>query len=149
MKFIYKVSFLLFLLAGCGQAENDQTKEESSENDLDAARNFIQASLKGHYEEAKNYMLRDSVNEERMDAVSRVKLTSDEKQGLWDASINIHNRNVINDSTSIIIYSNSFYKNNTDTLKVVKKQGKWFVDFKYLFDHDQDTMYKSRIDSLH
>lgn len=81
-------------------------------------------------------MLQDSVNDQQMDAVSRVQLSSDEKQGLWDASINIHSRKLINDSTSIIVYSNSFHKENTDTLKVVRVDGKWLVDFKYLFNQN-------------
>jgi len=45
----------------------------------------------------------------------------------------------VNDSTSIVIYSNSF-KNNPDTLKVIKTGGKWLVDFKYLYLHDADTI---------
>lgn len=132
------IYFLMFLLTfACNSTENNTDNEE--ENDLDAARNFVQAALKGKYDVAGKFMLKDSVNEERLDAVSRIQLSSDEKQGLWDASINIHNRKLINDSTSIIIYSNSFHKENTDTLKVVKQDGEWLVDFKYLFDHDQEN----------
>ncbi len=127
---------MLLLAFACNSAEN---KTEEADSDLDAARNFVQAALKGRYDMARKFMLQDSVNEERLDAVSRIQLSSDEKQGLWDASINIHNRKLINDSTSIIIYSNSFHKENTDTLKVIKQDGKWLVDFKYLFDHDQEN----------
>ncbi len=121
------------LIYGCN---SDSKESETAENDLDAVRSFLQAALKGKYKDAAMYMLHDSMNDERLDAVSRVQLSSDEKQGLWDASINIHNRTLINDSTSIIIYSNSFYKDNRDTLKVVKKDDRWLVDFKYLFDHE-------------
>lgn len=125
---------LLFFTACASPA--DQEKEEASENDLDAARSFIQAALKQQYSKARDFMLQDSVNDQHMDAVSRVQLSSDEKQGLWDASINIHSRKLINDSTSIIVYSNSFHKENTDTLKVVRADGKWLVDFKYLFNQN-------------
>lgn len=127
------VALYALLLNAC----NTEPKESNvAENDLDAARNFVQAALKGKYNDAGVYMLHDSLNDERLDAVSRIQLSSDEKQGLWDASINIHNRKLINDSTSIIVYSNSFHKENRDTLKVVRKDGKWLVDFKYLFDHE-------------
>lgn len=126
-------SFLLFLIGACN---TEQGEEKVAENDLDAARSFIQAALQGKWDIASEYMLHDSANDGRMDAVSRIQRSSDEKQGLWNASINIHSRKLINDSTSIIIYSNSYYKENTDTLKVIKHGGKWLVDFKYLFDHE-------------
>jgi hypothetical protein len=54
------------------------------------------------------------------------------------SSINMHQVSTVNDSVTIIIYSNSF-KNDHDTLKVVKINGQWLVDLKYLFDHDMDT----------
>lgn len=148
MKTMFYFLCLLFSIAACNSPA-DEAKEEGSANDLEAARNFIQASLRGEFSKAKDFMLRDSVNEQHMDAVSRVQLSTHEKQGLWDATINIHSRKLINDSTSIIIYSNSFHKENTDTLKVVKNDGKWQVDFKYLFDHDNERFQNiSSTDSL-
>nr|WP_262915696.1 hypothetical protein [Niabella ginsengisoli] len=120
------------MLASC----NTGSDSEAAESDIAAATGFVQSALKGKYDRAADFMLHDSLNDERLDAVSRMQLSSDEKQGLWDASINIHSRKLINDSTSIIIYSNSFHKENHDTLKVVKIDGKWLVDFKYLFDHE-------------
>lgn len=123
---------VLLFLAGCKGGE----ERNEAETDLVAAKGFVQAALKGKYDRAADFMLHDSLNDERLDAVSRMELSSDEKQGLWDASINIHSRKLVNDSTSIIVYSNSFHKENQDTLKVVKKDGKWLVDFKYLFDHE-------------
>ena len=132
-----KISVLLIgtvtlLLVSC----NTGADSEAAESDITAATGFVQAALKGKYDRAADFMLHDSLNDERLDAVSRMQLSSAEKQGLWDASINIHSRKLVNDSTSIIIYSNSFHKENQDTLKVVKKEGKWLVDFKYLFDHE-------------
>ncbi|MCF3109845.1 hypothetical protein LL912_13780 [Niabella sp. CC-SYL272] len=123
--------FLLFLLPACLPDKSD--KNEPGDSDIDAARNFIQAALRGNFKSAATYMLHDSANDERLDAVARMPRSSDEKQGLWDASINIHQRKLLNDSVSIIVYSNSYYKDNKDTLKVVKKDGTWLVDFKYLF----------------
>lgn len=129
--FSLTISYCL-LLWGC----NAGSESDAAENDVEAAKNFIQAALKGRYDRASDFMLHDSANDERLDAVSRVQLSSEEKAGLWDASINIYSRKVLNDSTSIIVFSNSFHKENTDTLKVVKKEGKWLVDFKYLFNQD-------------
>lgn len=126
---------LLFLSQACNPAREE--KETEGESDIDAARSFIQAALRGNFKDAREFMLKDSANEERLDAVSRIPRSSDEKQGLWDASINIHNRHLLNDSTSIIVYSNSFYKDNKDTLRVVRKNEHWLVDFKYLFDQSK------------
>lgn len=136
MKVFYYLLCLLFFASACNSPA-DEEKTEGAENDIEAARNFIQASLQGNFSKARDFMLHDSVNDQTMDAISRVPLSSDEKQGLWDASINIHSRKLVNDSTSIIIFSNSFHKENTDTLKLVKQNGQWLVDFKYLFNHDQ------------
>ncbi len=136
---MYKFSIVFFfivLLAACKTAPKNPTQSTpEDEDDLNTAISFIQSALKGNYDKAKEYMLHDSINDDRLDAVSRVKLSADEKQGLWDATVNIHSRKVINDSTSIIVFSNSFHKENQDTLRVVKKSGRWQVDFKYLFDH--------------
>jgi hypothetical protein len=132
MKLIGLSIMTILLLAGC----KGGSEQNEAETDLGAAKGFVQAALKGKYDRAADFMLHDSLNDERLDAVSRMELSSDEKQGLWDASINIHSRKLVNDSTSIIVYSNSFHKENQDTLKVVKKDGKWLVDFKYLFDHE-------------
>ena len=75
----------------------------------------------------------------RMNMIERVNLLPDEKKGLATASINIHNVSRVNDSTTVVIYSNSF-KNNWDTLKAVRQKGQWLVDFNYLFDHESDTL---------
>lgn len=110
-----------------------------ADTDVGAARNFIQASLKRDYATARQYMLQDSVNNSHMDAVSRMQLGADERQGLFDASIVIHDRKELNDSTSIIVYSNSFYKEKKDTLKLVKQADRWLVDFKYIFARGKDS----------
>lgn len=128
-------SLLLLLVLAC----NNSDKKLESENDVDAARNFINAALAGDYNKARTFMLRDSANEERMNLIERVNLLPEEKKGLAAATINIHSVKKLNDSATVVIYSNSF-KNNWDTLKVVRDKGQWLVDFDYLFDHDSDTL---------
>ncbi len=139
MKRFYPFLFLSLLwMISCNSPDEDNSSGEADgDNDLNVAIGFVQAALKGKYDLAGNYMLHDSVNDQRLEAVSRMRLTPDERQGLWDATVKIHSRKLVNDSTSIIIYSNSFHADNKDTLKIVRKDGKWLVDFKYLFDHDQ------------
>ncbi len=127
---------LLLFCAAC----NESKKQEpgSMETDVLSATSFIREALKGNFDLARTYMLQDSVNDGYMDAAARKQRTSDERQGLFDASIIIHKRAEANDSTTVIVYSNSYIKQR-DTLKMVKKDGKWLVDLKFLFDHDRDT----------
>lgn len=144
MKNLAALFFFLVLFAACNNGAGDQNGK--SENDVDAVRNFIQAALYGDYDKAKSYMLKDSANIVQMDAIQRVPLSAEEKRGLASASIIIHNVNRVNDSTTVVIYSNSF-KNNWDTLKAIKLNNEWLVDFSYLFNHDLDTLTNKK-DSL-
>ncbi|MET0392545.1 MAG: hypothetical protein ABW019_05365 [Chitinophagaceae bacterium] len=146
-----KKSLPLLALFFCAVACNNADKQEAgaSENDVDAARNFIQAALKSDFRQARTYMLTDSVNEGWMVLAERVNehQSAEEKKRLAAASINIHNvSRPVQDSVTIVIYSNS-YKNNRDTLKVVKQHGNWLVDLDYLFTHDRDTV-GHRIDTI-
>jgi len=129
-------SFLLFCLYAC---KNEDKKPAEPESDVNVVTNFIQSALYGDYEKARTYMLPDSINQERMNMIERVNLLPEEKKGLASASIIVHNITRTNDSTTIVIYSNSF-KNNRDTLKAVRLKGQWLVDFNYLFDHESDTL---------
>jgi hypothetical protein len=136
--FLIATSFLLFFAAGCN---NDDKQSQKSENDIDAARNFIRSALDGKFNEAKTFLLADSSNAQYFDVYERnyQKIDPDTKRSYREATINIHNVNAVNDSTTVVIFSNS-YKNDHDTLKVIKKNNQWLVDFKYLFNHDNDTL---------
>ena len=134
-----KVCFLLLLSYGiiaCGDAGRG-TGSDTSDNDIDAARNFIQAALVGDFDRAKVFMVNDSLNNEHINATQRLneRQGQKEKEKFQTASIRIHQNRNMNDSTSIIYYSNS-YKNKIDSLKVIKTGGKWLVDFKYIFHTD-------------
>ena len=135
MKKILLPVIATLLLAAC----NNSDKNEASENDIDAARNFIQAALKSDYQKARSFMLPDSANQESMSLVERVHLSPEEKKGLAAATINIHGVNRVDTATTIVIFSNSF-KNNQDTLRVKKVNGQWLVDLNYLFTHDRDSV---------
>ena len=130
---------LLVLIASCRSKEKEGSK---SENKVDAARNFIRSALDGKFDEARTYMLPDSINTNFMDVVERSYQKAEQatKDGYRSASITILNVNdQIKDSIAVVIYSNTF-KNDPDTLKVIKTNGQWLVDFKYLYEHDTDTL---------
>lgn len=137
------ILFLFFSLPAC---KNDQKSTGKSENDIDAARNFIRAALDGKFDVARTYLLADSINTNWMDVAERSyrKADPDTKNGYRSSSINIHQVNPVNDSTTVVIYSNSF-KNDHDTLKVLKQNGQWLVDLKYLYEHDMDSLYNKPV----
>ena len=138
-KYITIISSSLFLfLAGCNNSGREGTA--ASENDIDAARNFIRAALDGKFNEAKGFLFNDSSNTEYFDAYQRnyQKVEPEIKRDYRESSINIHTVTQLNDSTTVVIYSNS-YRNDHDTLKVLKRNNQWLVDLKYLFQHDADS----------
>jgi len=127
-------------------------QETKSDNDMDAARNFLDAALKGDYKDASVYMLKDSANLEYLNVTKRSyqRLSPDERTKLKAASLRFFDTQQINDSTTITIFANS-YKNDKDTLRIVKTNGQWLVDLKYLFEHDMDTSkynQRNKIDTI-
>ena len=130
--------FLLCFFIGCKAKEGQIIT--TSENNIDAARNFIRAALDGKFDEARNFMLEDSSNINYMDVVERSFSKADYtvKEGYRTSSINIRSVTELNDSVTVVIYSNS-YKNDHDTLRVVKQSDRWLVDLKYLYEHDEDA----------
>jgi hypothetical protein len=150
MKTIALISSFLFLLMACSNSDNeDGTK---SDNDMDAARNFLDAALKGDYKVASTYMLKDSANLEYLNVTQRgyKNLSPDEKAKLKGASLRFFDTKQVNDSTTVTVFANS-YKNDKDTLRIVRTNGRWLVDLKYLFEHDMDTSIykqKNKIDTI-
>ncbi|MFM7672532.1 MAG: hypothetical protein ACKO6Q_08090 [Bacteroidota bacterium] len=123
---------------------NNQPPKPRSENDLDAARNFIEAALANDFKKASQFMLDDSLNRYYLDMTARTfdHMDAGTKEKYRGASIRIHQPvSYLNDSTTIVIYSNS-YKNDRDTLRIRRRNDNWQVDLKYLFEHDQDTLQK-------
>jgi hypothetical protein len=133
--------FFLFLLF-CAYACNNKKKETNkSENDIDAAREFIRSALDGEFDKARGFMLPDSLNIQYMDAAERSynKSNTETKHGYRGSSIRMFSPVVkVNDSTTIIVFANSFM-NDPDTLRVLRQHGQWLVDLKYLYEHNMDT----------
>ncbi len=136
----YASLFLLITLIGLACKQSDRDAEEA-ENNIDAARKFIRYALDGKFSDAKRYLYQDSVNLNYLEVAERSYRRADPetRNNYRSASINIHEvSEPIKDSVTLVIFSNSF-KNDHDTLKVLRKEGKWMVDLKYLYEHDTDT----------
>jgi len=127
-KLIIPVLFIL-LISGCSQPP------EIRKNDpLESARGFIESSLRGDYDEAQKYILKDSTNIDYFNGMRdfNSKRSNEEKDGYKNSNILIDSTQKISDSVTIISYSNT-YKNKPSKLKMVRKNNEWFVDFKYTF----------------
>ncbi|MBN8674701.1 MAG: DUF4878 domain-containing protein [Chitinophagales bacterium] len=132
---------MLLLFASCKDTDRNTTNEQPS-SDIDAAREFIRAALDGDYTRAKTFVVNDSLNQQDIEASERLykeRMSAEDKAKYRGASIHIHETRQINDSASIIYYSNTF-RNQKDSLKVIKQGGKWLVDFKYIFKHKPDSL---------
>jgi len=102
---------------------------------IESGRGFIESSLKGDYDQAKKYMLQDSINNDFLDRLKDVyntKMSQSEKDGLKNANIIINSTDNVSDSVQVINYSNTFRK-VPDKIKVIKRNNEWRVDFKYTF----------------
>lgn len=77
-----------------------------------------------------------------MDVAERSYERTDQetRNGYRASSINIIQvTEPVNDSVTVIVFSNS-YKNDPDTLKLVKINSEWLVDLKYLYLHGADSI---------
>lgn len=130
--------FLLCFFAACKSA--DKKTEGLSENNIDAARNFVRAALDGKFEDARAFMLPDSVNNNYMDVAERSfnNAAQSVKDSFRTSTIVVHNVKDLNDSTTVITFSNSYKKEKND-LKVVRIHDQWLIDLKYLYEHRADS----------
>lgn len=128
------LAIALILLSACSGPEGFKKPEDA----LDAAREFVRAVLDGDFKRAELYVLPD---EEDMRLFNRYKdymknQPEKERLGLKSSSILINKVEQLNDSVSIINYSNSYSKKPMD-IRAVKKDGEWWVDFKYTFSGEE------------
>ncbi|PVD54048.1 hypothetical protein DC498_01250 [Terrimonas sp.] len=133
------VLFVIIAIASIGCSETDNYKKP--DDPLEAGRDFIRFALDGNMRQAKLFILKDGTNEmlfERNEKMYNASSKS-EKDGYKEASIIINKSQDLNDSTTIISYSNSFKKENNQ-IKLVKQNNEWWVDFKYNFTGDSTNV---------
>jgi hypothetical protein len=130
--------FLLFFLILLFACSSNQVTYTKAENAFDAGREFIDGTLKGDFKKSAYYMLIDTVNQQFLSVQEREFRLKDKegRQQLRTASINIQQIVELDSITSIIHYNNSYDKIE-QTLKVVKQNNNWNVDYKYSFQKKQ------------
>lgn len=101
---------------------------------LDVGRDFIKASLHGDFKTAEILILQDTENIQLFEAYKQYynKLTAEKKKSYQTASYEINKYVDINDSVTIINYSNDYMKKPMD-IKLIRHNNEWWIDFKYTY----------------
>lgn len=103
--------------------------------DIDVARTFIKDVQQNNFKDAKELLLKEQANVEYIDLLEKHynKKSPAELEKYKDADIIVNEMTPLNDSTTIINYSNSYNKAEKNKLKLVRQNGQWLVDLKYTF----------------
>ncbi|MDN3657542.1 DUF4878 domain-containing protein [Ferruginibacter paludis] len=129
-------SFIIFLvIAACASCNNSRTVPNT---DIDVARAFIKDVLDNNFAEAKSLVLDEDINNQYFD-LSRKNFEGKNKEELKkykESDIIINELKNVNDSVTIVNYSNSYKKDIRNEIKVVKVNGKWLVDLKHTFQEE-------------
>jgi len=130
MKVKLIIAFITFtLLNSC----NDSRKNPTT--DIDVARSFIKDLLENDFKNAKEFLLDEESNNQYFE-LSKKEFEGKSKEVLKkykESDIIVNELTPVNDSVSIVNYSNSFNKEKKYLLKVVRQNGRWWVDLKYTF----------------
>lgn len=134
-KIIIVMAFTFFM-AACNNSTNVNKSDP-----LESGRGFIEASLKGDYVKAEEYILPDSTNIEYLHILRdfNSKRTPLERENYRDANIIIDSTQTVSDSVTIITYSNT-YKNVPQKLKMIKHNNDWLVDFKFTLNENPSLL---------
>jgi hypothetical protein len=125
---------IIFLLTVLLFSCNDPVGFRKPEDGLDAGREFVRAVLDGDYKKGELYVIpeEDDIRLYKRYTDYMRKRTGSELIELKQASIIINKVEEVSDTIQIINYSNSYTQKPMD-IKVVKKDGEWWVDFSYTF----------------
>lgn len=132
MKQLLLLALPIVLLISCqGNKATDYKKADDAE---EAGREFVRASLDGDYEKSKFFLYLDSSNN-NITLLDKWrgdynKLPEEDKVNYKEASIIALHIQPLNDSTVYYVFTNSFKRKDTTTLRVVRIKGEWLVDFK-------------------
>lgn len=111
---------------------------EKPEDAQDAGRLFIRASLDGDYDRALNYMLHDSLNVtilRKWKDDNYDKLSNEQKISYKNANILPIQIENLSDSVVRYSFSNTYKKNDTTAIYIVRSNGDWKVDLKKIHRH--------------
>ena len=111
------------------------SEKQVPNTDIEVAQAFIQNILDNKFEEAEKFVLKEETNEEyfKLFKTEYKSKSKEELENYQKADIIINEISPVNDTVSIINYSNSYIRHKNNKLKMVRVDGKWLVDLKYTF----------------
>ena len=111
-----------------------------AEDPMDAGREFLRSVLDGDFEKASLYVLDNAEDKELLERYKGYMKNQPQKErlNLKSSSIIINKIVNVNDSVTIINYSNSYSMKPTD-LKVVLSDKNWRIDFSYTFSENMQS----------
>jgi hypothetical protein len=114
----------LIVLFACNNQDNHYP-----ETAMDTGRNFIRASLDGNFNEAEKYILNTQENSEYFATFKQhfQSLPDSVRASYKKASFEINEYNEVNDTVTIIHYSNSYMKKNMN-IQLIRRNNKWSID---------------------
>ena len=114
------------LLISCSGKDQNYRKADDA---LDAGREYINACLQGDFSKAAFYTLPNDKNKAVLKELEKNYREKDKegRQQFRTASININEVKELTDSSTLIMFSNSFDK-QPHTLYVLKQNNTWLVD---------------------
>jgi hypothetical protein len=125
-RFFLGILFLV-LLSACGGSEDARPSSAQ-----ETGQQFISSSLKGDFKKAESLLLNEVENKTLFQTYRRFydRMSEQQRKGYQSASFEIESWQDLNDSTSVIRYTNDFMHQPTE-LRLVRKDGQWWVDFRY------------------
>lgn len=108
-------------------------KEQRPATALDTGRAFIRASLDGNFDITQQLLLKDTQNLQLFESYKMLynRMPAEKRKNYKSASYEINKYLDLDDSTTIINYSNS-YMHKPMEIKVVRTNNEWSIDFKYI-----------------
>lgn len=126
---IFFAAIYVLLLSAC------TSPDQVPNTDIDVASAFIRNILENNFKEAEKLVLQEETNKQFLELFKKDynSKNKSELENYRNADIIINEISPVNDSVSIINYSNSYKRDKSSKLKMVRINGQWLVDLKYTF----------------
>ena len=110
-------------------------EKKAANTDIEVARSFIKDILENNFKDAETFVLNEETNNQYFNLFKKEYESKSmaELENYKNADIIINEISQVNDSVSVVNYSNSFIKDKSSKLKLVRVNGQWWVDLKYTF----------------
>jgi hypothetical protein len=132
------INILFFIAWMIFSACNSKT-EKRPDTAMDTGRAFIKSSMIGDFKMAETLVYQDAENLSLFNAFKTFynRMPDDKKQHYQKASYEINEFKELNDSTTLINYSNDYMKKPME-IKLIKVKQVWYVDFKHNYTSEEN-----------